>query len=120
MNFISSSLPAGQVERLMHISDEVDQELECFARHWIRWVAALLDPLIKQIGGVSDGREDIPVLATLPSLGTGEETQLRRMIGNSVRIMQRRRPLHLIPDLVSPGCDRGKSTSVRSILVVED
>lgn len=92
----------------MRVSNEVDQELEGFARDRIRKVTTLLDPFTEQIRRVSDGRKDVRALLTLPSLGTGEDTQLGRMVGDWVDVVQRRRPLHLVLDLVSPGRDRGE------------
>jgi len=75
----------------MHVSNEVDQELEGFARNRIRWVAAFFNPLTEQIRSVTDGPEDVCILVAFPSLGTGEETQLWRMIGDGIDVVQRPR-----------------------------
>ena len=108
INIVRTSFSANQMERHMQVPDEMDQELEGFARNGVRRVTALIDPLTEQIGSVTDSPEDIRILVAFPSLGTWEEAQLRRMIGDSIGVVQRCGPPHSVPDLVSPGCDGGE------------
>ena len=102
----------------MQVSSEVDQELEGFVRDRILRIATLFDPSSEQIGSIPYAPEDVYILLALPPFRTGELTQLWRVIGDGVREVQRRRPPHLVSDLVSPGRDGGEGA--RSSWFVEN
>ena len=119
-NVVRASQPSDRVERHVHVSDKVDQELERIGRSGVLQVATLLDPPTKDIRIVSYGTEDVYVFYAFPSLRSGEEAQFRRIIVDGVDVMHRGRPRFFTFDRISPRGDGGEGARRSWILGVED
>lgn len=103
----------------MHITHEMNKKLERFVGHVIlhsRQSPRLIvgNEVLKKVGDVSDATQDVSAVLTSPSTSPGKCARLRGMVIHGANVVERRRPPHLVAQLISPGCD-GRQVALRFV-----
>lgn len=99
------------MQRHVHISQEVHEELECLVCLVIVRIPAfawesrrtLFHPVLQDLSGVPDASENVYATPAFPTFISGEKTRLLRIVTHSTDVVERRRPPHLEANLVCPG-----------------
>ena len=101
---VPTAIAAAQVQRLVHVAEEVDEELERLERGVGRGAAAA-DKVGQEGGDVLDGVEDVGALFARPAVRAGELAAVRRVVADALGVVQRGGPARAEADLVGPGGD---------------
>jgi len=113
---VPAAIAPSEVQRLMHVADEVDEELEgllhevgCAGRDG-GGEAACGRGAAHKVG--QDGAdvlyrvEDVRALLARPAVRAGEDAVVRRVVADRADVVQLRGPARAEADLVGPGGDR--------------
>ena len=125
---VPTAIATAKVQRLMHIAQKVDEELERLRsrRRAIRRDRRRRQGAADKVGqdgaDVLYGVEDVGALGARPAVRAGELAVVGRVVVDAFGVVQRGRPARAEADFVGPGGDRREVArrrgAVRSLLLV--
>ena len=106
LDIVPPAKPAAKVQRLMHVAQKVNEELERLLGGILPVRQGAAVGKVGQDGAdVLDGVEDVGALGAGPAVRAGELAVVRRVVADAFGEVQRGGPVRAPADLVSPGGD---------------